>query len=58
MYDENETIIEYIYLNYHKFLLFLFVFIIIYCTDYISHLNTLMFLQYQIPQFMTKKDKK
>jgi hypothetical protein len=58
MYNEDETIIEYIYLNYHKFLLFLFVFIIIYCADYVSHLNTIMYLQSQMPKFMTKKGKK
>jgi len=58
MYDENETIIEYIYLNYHKFLLFLFVFVIIYCVDHVSYLNTFLYLKPQMPQYMTKKGKK
>ena len=46
----NETIfsnikdsINYVIENYHKFLLLLFAFVIIYFVDYITHINTLLY---------------
>jgi hypothetical protein len=56
--DENETLLDYIYLNYYKFLLFLFVFVIIYFVDYISYINTIMYSPQQYANNNKIKNKK
>ena len=56
--DENETLLHYIYSNYYKFLLFLFVFVIIYFVDYISYINTIMYSPQQYANNNKIKNKK
>jgi hypothetical protein len=50
-YKENNIslIVNYIIENYHKFILLIFVFVIIYFVDYISNINAIIYGSTQIP---------
>ena len=40
---DDFSVLNYIITNYHKFLLLILVFLIIYFTDYISNINTMIY---------------
>jgi hypothetical protein len=46
--------INYVIENHHKFILLLFVFVIIYFVDYITYINTILYSPTQLPILNTK----